>query len=93
MRTSYQYKLRPTKQQTSEIAIPDGLMITTAVLLRSGMMGNYHVPFWRAVEGVTHSLTLIIKNRAVGHSVLKAKSLLSDSRIVLEAYTDSLSTV
>ena len=28
-----------------------------------------------------------IKNRAVGHSVLKAKSLLSDSRIVLEACT------
>ncbi|MHC5934605.1 RNA-guided endonuclease InsQ/TnpB family protein [Nostoc sp.] len=28
-----------------------------------------------------------IKNRAVGHSVLKAKSLLSNSRIVLEAYT------
>lgn len=23
-------------------------------------MGNYHVPFWRAVEGVTPSLTLII---------------------------------
>jgi hypothetical protein len=22
-------------------------------------MGNYHVPFWRAVEGVTPSLTLI----------------------------------
>ncbi|WP_293314331.1 hypothetical protein, partial [Microcoleus sp. PH2017_08_TRC_O_A] len=24
------------------------------------MMGNYHVPFWRAVEGATPSLTLII---------------------------------
>jgi hypothetical protein len=23
-------------------------------------MGNYHVPFWRAVEEVTPSLTLII---------------------------------
>ena len=34
--------------------------MTTAVLLRSGMMGNYHVPFCRAVEGVTPSLTLII---------------------------------
>ncbi|WP_293212107.1 MULTISPECIES: hypothetical protein, partial [unclassified Microcoleus] len=33
---------------------------TTAVLLRSPMMGNYHVPFWRAVEGATPSLTLII---------------------------------
>ncbi|MGB3207973.1 MAG: hypothetical protein WBB28_23565 [Crinalium sp.] len=45
--------------------------MTTAVLLRSGMMGNYHVPFWRAVGEATPSLTLIIKNRAVGHSVLK----------------------
>ena len=34
--------------------------MTTAVLLRSGMMGNYHVPFWRAVEEATPSLTLII---------------------------------
>jgi hypothetical protein len=25
-------------------------------------MGNYHVPFWRAVEGVTPSLTLILEN-------------------------------
>jgi len=33
--------------------------MTTAVLLRSGMMGNYHVPFWRAVEEATPSLTLI----------------------------------
>ncbi len=33
--------------------------MTTAVLLRSGMMGNYHVPFCRAVEGMTLSLTLI----------------------------------
>ena len=29
-------------------------------------MGNYHVPFWRAVEGVTPSLTLIILKRTVG---------------------------
>ncbi|MEG4577724.1 hypothetical protein QUA56_34420, partial [Microcoleus sp. N3A4] len=26
----------------------------------SGMMGNYHVPFWRAVEEATPSLTLIV---------------------------------
>ncbi|MEG4090340.1 type II toxin-antitoxin system RelE/ParE family toxin [Microcoleus sp. Pol12B4] len=26
-------------------------------------MGNYHVPFWRAVEGATPSLTLIIEQR------------------------------
>ncbi|MEH2419343.1 MAG: hypothetical protein V7K12_29745, partial [Nostoc sp.] len=38
----------------------------TAVLLRSGMMGNYHVPFWRAVEGATPSLTLIILNLGLG---------------------------
>ncbi len=30
-------------------------------------MGNYHVPFWRAVGEVTPSLTLIIKV-AGGHS-------------------------
>ena len=35
-----------------------------------------------------HNAALNIKNRAAGHSVLKAKSLLSSSRIVLEAYTD-----
>jgi hypothetical protein len=28
-------------------------------------MGNYHVPFWRAVEEVTPSLTLIILNLAL----------------------------
>ena len=39
--------------------------MTTAVLLRSGMMGNYHVPFWRAVEEVTPSLTLIILAKAL----------------------------
>ena len=49
------------------------VLMTTAVLLRSGMMGNYHVPFWRAVEGVTPSLTLIIKNRSVGHPDFKAQ--------------------
>ena len=38
--------------------------MTTAVLLRSGMMGNYHVPFCRAVEGVTPSLTLILAGHA-----------------------------
>lgn len=34
-----------------------------------------------------HNAAINIKNRAVGHSVLNAKSLLSNSRIVLEAYT------
>ena len=34
-----------------------------------------------------HNAAINIKNRAAGHSVLKAKSLLSGSRIVLEAYT------
>lgn len=32
-----------------------------------------------------HNAAINLKNRAVGHSVLKAKSLLSNSRIVLEA--------
>ena len=32
------------------------------------MMGNYHVPFWRAVEGATPSLTLIIQT--VGASMV-----------------------
>jgi hypothetical protein len=35
------------------------VLMTTAVLLRSGVMGNYHAPFWRAVEEVIPSLTLI----------------------------------
>jgi len=35
--------------------------MTIAVLLRSGMMRKYHVPFWRAVGGVTHLLTLLDK--------------------------------
>ena len=39
--------------------------MTTAVLLRSGMMRKYHVPFWRAVEEVTPSLTLIILAKAL----------------------------
>jgi len=45
--------------------------MTTAVLLRSGMMRKYHVPFWRAVEEATPSLTLIILElalRTVGHT-------------------------
>ncbi len=29
-------------------------------------MGNYHVPFWRAVGEVTPSLTLIIKRVGLG---------------------------
>ena len=41
--------------------------MTIAVLLRSGMTRKCHVPFWRAVEEVTPSLTLIIL--AVGHTV------------------------
>ena len=28
-------------------------------------MENYHVPFWRAVEGATSPLTLIIKNEGL----------------------------
>ncbi|MBD6617768.1 transposase, partial [Komarekiella sp. 'clone 1'] len=34
-----------------------------------------------------HNAAINIKQRAEGHPVLKAKSLLSESRIVLEVYT------
>ena len=47
--------------------------MTTAVLLRSGMMGNYHVPFCRAVEGVTLSLTLILV-KAIPYPIAVKKS-------------------
>lgn len=40
-----------------------------------------------AVNGGDHNAAINIKNRAVGQPVLKAKSLLSSSRIVLEAHT------
>jgi hypothetical protein len=33
-------------------------------------MGNYHVPFWRAVEGATPSLTLILSQEAARLVVL-----------------------
>ena len=35
-----------------------------------------------------HNAAINIKNRAVGHPVLKAQRLLSDSRIGCEAYTN-----
>ena len=37
--------------------------MTTTVLLRSGMRLKSHVPFCRAVGGVTRLLTLIIADR------------------------------
>ncbi|MEG4057886.1 MULTISPECIES: hypothetical protein [unclassified Microcoleus] len=45
--------------------VGNDVLMTTAVLLRSGMMGNYHVPFWRAVEEATPSLTLIIQKKGM----------------------------
>ncbi|MHC5731967.1 MAG: hypothetical protein ACYTXY_49445, partial [Nostoc sp.] len=60
------------------------VLMTTAVLLRSEMMGNYHVPFWRAVEGATPSLTLIIgrksKERRFRLSQVYSKACLERSR-------------
>jgi putative transposase len=47
------------------------VLMTIAVLLRSRVMGNYQARFWRAVEGVTPSLTLIILKKGlstVGHT-------------------------
>ena len=46
------------------------------------MIGNYHVPFWRAVEGVTPSLTLIlvayedlrVRNMVKNHCLAKSIS-------------------
>ncbi len=49
--------------------------MTTVIKLRSRMMGNYQVRFWRAVEGVTSSLTLIILELGlctVGHTGINA---------------------
>ena len=40
--------------------------MTTVVKLRSRVMGNYQARFWRAVEGVTSSLTLIILQKGIG---------------------------
>ncbi len=57
------------------------------------MKRKFHARFWRPAGLVRDSLSLIhnaainIKNRAEGHPVLKAKRLLSNSRIGLEAYT------
>jgi hypothetical protein len=31
-------------------------------------MGNYHVPFWRAVDRATSSLTLIILAKGIGNT-------------------------
>ncbi len=36
-------------------------------------MRNYHIPFCRAVEVATPSLTLIIQNLAVGRTVFKTQ--------------------
>lgn len=48
---------------------------------------THDCPHCRCSLDRDHNAALNIRNRAVGQSVLKAKSLLSDSRIVLEAYT------
>ncbi|MEG5035693.1 hypothetical protein [Microcoleus sp. AT3-D2] len=45
--------------------VGNDLLMTTSVLLGSGMMGNYHVPLWRAVEEATTSLTLIILKKGM----------------------------
>ena len=52
-------------------------------------MGNYQVRFWRAVEGVTSSLTLIILNSGLGTtghvetSVLNAGNASGESTSIL----------
>jgi hypothetical protein len=42
-------------------------------------MRKYHVPFWRAVEGATSSLTLIIANIGASVSKLRGSESLSCS--------------
>ncbi len=54
-----------------------GVLMTTAVLLRSGMKRNFHVPFWRAVGGATLSLTLIIAAAMVMLQYARGKELAS----------------
>ena len=39
--------------------------MTVAVLLRSRVMRKYQAPFWRAVEEVTLSLTLLNQKSAI----------------------------
>ena len=55
-------------------------------------MGNYHVPFWRAVEEVTPSLTLIIEMVGTGnwHDL---KWTGSDSKTTSVANCDELSRI
>jgi len=59
--------------------VGNDVLMTTAVLLRSGMMRKYHVPFWRAVEEATPSLTLIIQKVGVS---LNNVALTSDRQCV-----------
>ena len=58
--------------------------MTTAVLLRSGMTRKCHVPFCRAVEEVTLSLTLItfllVLKQAKKLDILSLKSVVISSR-------------
>ena len=53
----------PTHETTSRLEMgkryAGDVLMTVAVLLRSGMTLKCHVPFWRAVEEVTPLLTLI----------------------------------
>ncbi|WP_084555241.1 reverse transcriptase N-terminal domain-containing protein [[Phormidium ambiguum] IAM M-71] len=43
--------------------------------MRSGMMGNYHVPFWRAAALVRESLTLILrKAKSLQKLILKSRA-------------------
>ena len=55
--------------------------MTVAVILRSGMMRKYHVPFWRAVEGATLSLTLIYRRGAIQFAVGQVSSFVTRYRM------------
>ena len=57
------------------------VLMTTAVLLRSGMKRNFHVPFCRAVEEATLSLTLIIEREGASSLNLDTVRLPLEARI------------
>ncbi len=50
-------------------------------------MGNYHVPFWRAVEEATPSLTLILKR--VGLDVFPTIKRRRGNPVVVSSTTNS----
>jgi transposase len=106
VRTAYKYKLRPTKQQAQEIdrwlsmccAQYNYLLVDRFNWYEQKVPKKLHerghdCPHCGCSLDRDRNTAINIKQRAAGHPVLKAKSLLSNSRIVLEAYTLLLASV